>query len=119
MDISGRWRNGVMGPAKKTRYSSTPLLHYSVGLPNRRLRLRFLHHRRTHRAAFFDETTLTMPRKPCPGRNQATPDHVSLETPETIHPTQRCCDDHDARCILEGCRRDEAVGFERSLGDPE
>src|SRR6266568_5017787 len=105
--------NGVMGPAKKTHYSGTPLLHYSVGLPNRRLRLSFLHYRRAHRFAFFDETNLAMLREAGAGRNQVTHDHVFLEPAETIDLAERCCFGQDARCILEGRRRDEAVGFER------
>src|SRR5438067_11337782 len=58
-------------------------------LPDRWLRLRFFHHRRAHRLAFFDETNLAMFRKPSPGRDQVTHDHVFLKPAETIDLAER------------------------------
>src|SRR5438132_156113 len=54
-----------------------------------------------------------------PGRNQVADDDVLLEAPQVVHlALDRGLGQH-ARRLLEGGRRDEAVGRERGLGDAE
>ena len=48
-----------------------------------------------------------------------THDDVLLEAAQTIDLAQRRRFGEDASRILEGCRGNEAVGFERRLGDAE
>ena len=48
-----------------------------------------------------------------------THDHVFLESTETIDLAERCGFCEHARCVLERCRRDKAVGLKRRLGDAE
>src|SRR5437762_1528257 len=56
---------------------------------------------------------------PGPRRDQVTDDHVLLQAPQEIHlALDRGLGEHPGR-LLEGGRRDEAVGRERGLGDPE
>src|SRR6266576_5244136 len=95
--------------------------HYNLlrSLPDRRLRLGFFHHRRAHWFAFFDETNLAMFRKTGAGWNQVTHDHILLKSAETIDLAERSRFGQDACCILERCCRDEAICFERGLGDPK
>ena len=51
------------------------------------------------------------------GRYQVTHDHVLLEAFEHIHLAEGRRVGEDAGRLLEGGRRDEALGLERGLGD--
>ena len=46
-------------------------------------------------------------------------DHVFLKAAETINFAKRCCFGKHTGRVLEGRRRDKAVGLERSLSDTE
>src|SRR4029077_17054324 len=97
--------------------SDTDALQYK--LPDRRLRFGVFHHWRANRFAFFHELELTMLRETGSGRNQVTHDHVFLEAAQPVDFTQRSrFSEHTCR-VLERSRRNKAVGFQRSLGDPE
>src|SRR5207302_1471400 len=106
------WSNGFR--CASLHYSITPL-----PLPERRLRLGICHERFANRLALFDELDLANRRESCPRRNEMAHDDVFLEPAQTIDLAERRRFGEDARSILERRRRNEAVGFERGLGDPE
>src|SRR5437867_355667 len=54
-----------------------------------------------------------------PGRNQAAHDHVLLQPAQVIDPARDRRLGQDAGRLLEGGRRDERVGRQGGLGDPE
>ena len=56
-------------------------------------------------------------RQACASRNQVTHDDVFLEALQHVDLAERRSIGEDARRLLEGCGRDEALGFERSLRD--
>ncbi len=65
---------------RESHYSKTPLLHnFQLRLPNRWLRLSFLHHGSADWLAFLDEFDLAMRAETGSGRDQVTHDHVFLE----------------------------------------
>src|SRR5689334_2350277 len=88
-------------------------------LTDRRLRFGFFHHGCANGFAFFHETNLAVLRESRARWNQVTHDHVFLETAETIDLPERGSFGQNTGRILERCCRDEAVGFERRLGDTE
>ena len=69
--------------------------------------------------AKLDELDLAHRREASAGRDEVTHDHVFLEAAQVIDLAQRGRFGQDAGGVLEGRRGDEAVGFERSLGDAE
>src|SRR5947209_7287540 len=52
-------------------------------------------------------------------RNQVTHNDVFLEAAETIDFAERRGFGEHAGCVLERCRRNKTVGFERGLGNTE
>src|SRR6185503_10301136 len=79
--------------------SDTDTLQPAPLLPDRWLRLGFLHYRRAHRLAFLNKTNLTMFSKTGAGRNQMTHDHILLKSSETIDLAERSRFRQDACCI--------------------
>ena len=57
--------------------------------------------------------------KPVPAGNEMAHDDVFLESAQPVDLAEGCRFGEDARGILKGCRRDEAIGLKRSLGDAE
>src|SRR6478672_6793189 len=97
--------------------SDTDAEHYK--LTDRRLRFGVFHHWCANRFAFFHQLELTMLRETGSGRNQVTHDHVFLEAAQPIDFAQSGRFSKHTCRILERSRRNKAVGFQRSLGDPE
>src|ERR1700724_2184360 len=88
-------------------------------LPDRRRHFGFVYCRSADRFAFLDEPYFAVLRESRSSRNQVTHDHVLFESTETIDFAERRSFGEHASRVLERCRRNKAVGFERSFGDAE
>ena len=78
--------SGVIGVSSIS--PSTPVSHYSIRLPDRRLSF-FFHHRGADRFAFFNQLDLAMRRESRSRRDQVTHDDVFLESAQVIDFAQR------------------------------